>query len=95
MDLKAVHYAGKIPKFSMKVSGGSAGPRASLGKGNGIHRKGAKDIDGGGDGKGLHIADRLNMSMEEPSARRPTGWKRRKQLEKVETLVNTTECGGS
>ena len=84
-SMEAVHYLSKIPKFSMKVGGSSAEPRAVLGKGNGIYGTGGKDVDGEGDRKGLYMGDGGNISMEEPSARHTTGWKRRKHEEKGET----------
>ena len=67
----------------MKVDGSSTAPRAALEECNGIGGKGGKDIDGGGDGKGLHIADRGNISIEEPYYGCPR--ERMKEEEKGET----------
>ena len=80
-SMDTVHYLSTIPKFSMEVGGSSAAPRVALGKGNGIDRK---DVDGGGDKRGLYIGDGGNISMDEPSTGHSKGWKRRKQEEKGE-----------
>ena len=81
-SMDAVHYLSTIPKFSMKVGGSSAAPRVALGKGDGID---GKDVDGGGDKRGLYMGDGGNISMDEPSTGRPKGWKRRKQEARGET----------
>ena len=86
-SMKAVLYLSKIHKYSMKVGGGSSPSVGSAKDVIGENRKNSRgDRSLGEVGEGIEGS----ISMEEPSAARPQGLKKRKLEEKVEMGHNAS-----